>query len=137
MSSRLYLLDTNTVSYFVKGSYPELSRRIQRKSFADLAVSTVTVAELRYWVANRPKESRVTILIDNFLSRVTAHPWDMAAADTYGELKARLKQMGKPVAGLDLMIASHAIALDAILVSHDQVFQQVPGLKTEDWAGST
>ncbi len=133
MTSPLYLLDTNTVSYFIKGRFPELSSRLQQQPMESLVISTVTLAELRYWISSRPEHARVRILVDNFLLRVSALPWDAPAADTYGELKARLKEIGRPVAGLDLLIAAHALSLNAILISHDQVFRQVPGLQTEDW----
>ena len=135
MTSPLYLLDTNTVSYFVKGSFPELNSRIQQKPMESLVISTVTLAELRFWVSNRPEHARVRVLVDNFLIRVPALAWDAPAADTYGELKARLKQIGRPVAGLDLLIAAHSLSLNAILISHDQVFKQIPDLRTEDWVG--
>lgn len=128
-----YLLDTNTVSYFVKGTYPALRANVTAKPLHLLALSAITEAELRYWIANRPQEARLRVLIDDFILRVPALPWDAAAAHIYGELKADLKRLGRPIAELDLLIAAHALAIKATLISHDHVFRQIPHLRTEDW----
>jgi predicted nucleic acid-binding protein len=128
-----YLLDTHTLSYFIKGTYPGVRSELTRKPPSLLAISAITEAELRYWVANRPEQARLRILIDDFVTRIPSLPWDAAAAEAYGPLKAKLKLLGKPLAGLDLLITSQAIALNTILVSHDQAFRQIPNLLTEDW----
>lgn len=128
-----YLLDTNTVSYFIKDSYPGVRARLLATPAEALAVSAITVAELRFWVSSRPESARVRVLIDEFLRRVPTLAWDVAAAETYGDTRAHLKRIGRPIAGLDLLIASHAIALGATLVTHDQVLAQIPMLAVEDW----
>ncbi len=128
-----YLLDTNTISYFLKGSTREIRQNFMSRLASELAVSAISEAELRYWIAVRPLASQLSIVIDAFLARIPSLPWDAAAAGVYGNLRARLKQMGRPVADLDMLIASHALSLNAILVTHDKVFMQIPGLKTEDW----
>ncbi len=61
------------------------------------------------------------------------HGWDMEAARHYGALRASLERAGKPMGNLDTMIAAHALALNTVLVTHDQAFQRVKGLKTADW----
>jgi tRNA(fMet)-specific endonuclease VapC len=133
LSPDLYLLDTNTVSYAVKGTYPGVRAKLTEKSADQLAVSAITEAELRFWIANRPKETRVRIVVDDFLGRVSSMPWDSAATQSYAQLKVGCRQSGKALAELDLLIAAHAMALDAILVTHDQAFSNIPGLRTEDW----
>jgi tRNA(fMet)-specific endonuclease VapC len=133
LNSDLYLLDTNTVSYSVKGTYPGVRARLSEKSAEQLAISAITEAELRFWIANRPQETRVRIVVDNFLGRISSMPWDSAVTETYAQLKANSRRTGRALAELDLLIAAHAIALDAILVTHDQAFSQILGLRTEDW----
>jgi tRNA(fMet)-specific endonuclease VapC len=133
----LYLLDTNIVGYFVRSNPPEVKIRLMQERMENLAVSVVTAAELRYWVSRRPERSRLRVLIDDFLVKVQTLPLELAAAEIYGELKVQLQQMGKPIAEFDLLIACHALALNVTLVTHDQAFQQIPGLVTEDWVAQS
>jgi tRNA(fMet)-specific endonuclease VapC len=129
----LYLLDTNIVGYFVRASPPEVKVRLMNEPRENLALSFVTAAELRYWVSRRPERSRLRELVDDFLLKVQTLPLELPTAEIYGELKTQLHRMGKPIAELDLLIACHALALNLILVTHDQAFQQIPGLVVEDW----
>jgi tRNA(fMet)-specific endonuclease VapC len=131
--SPLYLLDTNTVAYAIKGNRPGVWARLQAIAFGKIAISSITEAELRYWIVNRPNEARVPILVEEFLNRVPSLPWDSSVTRTYALLRADCKRMGKALSELDMQIAAHALALDLILVTHDGAFRQVPGLRTEDW----
>jgi len=129
----LYLLDTNIVGYFIRANPPEVKLRLMREPMENLALSVITAAELRYWVSKRPERSRLRVLVDDFLAKVQTLPLEPHAADIYGELKTQLQQLGKPIAEFDLLVACHALALNIVLVTHDQAFQQIPGLTTEDW----
>jgi tRNA(fMet)-specific endonuclease VapC len=60
-------------------------------------------------------------------------PWDSEAAWQYAELRAAMERRGKPMGNLDMMIAAHALAAQAVLVTNDHVFRQVKQLKIEDW----
>jgi tRNA(fMet)-specific endonuclease VapC len=61
--------------------------------------------------------------------------WGREAAAAYGNLRAKQESMGKPLGPLDMQIAAHAIAVDAVLVSNDRAFQHVPDLRgVENWA---
>jgi tRNA(fMet)-specific endonuclease VapC len=131
-----YLLDTNIVSYFVRGNLPAVRRRIARQPLESLAVSAVTEAELRYWVASSPGSIRTRMGVEDFLGRVASLPWDSVAARSYAGARDQLKRKGRVLSSANLMIAAHALALDLTLVTHDSVFAHVDGLKTEDWTTS-
>jgi tRNA(fMet)-specific endonuclease VapC len=133
LNSRLYLLDTNTVSYSIKGGHPRVWARLQQIPPERVAISAITEAELRYWVVDRPQEANTRVLVDAFLSRVASLPWDSSATRAYAQLRADCKRAGKALAELDMQIAAHAIALQAILVTHDSAFSHISGLLTEDW----
>jgi tRNA(fMet)-specific endonuclease VapC len=60
-------------------------------------------------------------------------PLEPAVGRHYASLRAGLEHMGKSLSPNDLLIAAHAVTLDAILVSGDVVFGQVPGLTRENW----
>jgi tRNA(fMet)-specific endonuclease VapC len=127
------MLDTNIVSYFIRGNYPRVRQRIVRTPLESLAVSAVTEAELRFWVAGRPASARVSVGVDDFLLRVPSLPWNSSAAQIYAVTRDRLKRRGRVLSTEDLMIATHALSLSLTLVTHDQTFSIVDGLRTEDW----
>ena len=133
LPARLFLLDTNTVAYAIKGNRPGVWARLQAIAQGELAISAITEAELRYWIVNRPNEARVPILVEEFLSRIPSLPWDSSVTQTYAKLRADCKKLGKTLAELDLLIAAQAMTLNAILVTHDKAFGQIADLRTEDW----
>ncbi len=128
-----FLLDTNTASYFIKGVNPNLDRRLVRTPSAHLAVSAVTEGELLFGVARKPGATRLRTTVEEFLRHVTVLPWDSDCAQAYGTLRAILKQEGRCMGNLDLMIAAHALSLQLTLVTHDHVFSRVKHLKVIDW----
>jgi len=130
---RRYLLDTNTASYIIKGSHPAVDRRLSRVPAERIVISTVTEGELRFGAARRPEATHLHSLIENFFLRVAILPWDSEAARQYGELRADLEGRGQPIGNVDTMIAAHALALDAVLVTSDRAFRRIRGLIVEDW----
>ena len=79
----------------------------------------MTEAELCYGVARLPDARRLEALVAEFLVTVTILPWDSEAARQYGWLRATLEREGKPMGNLDMMIAAHALAVRAVLVTND------------------
>jgi tRNA(fMet)-specific endonuclease VapC len=128
-----YLLDTNTASYAIKGNLPRVRERLQKIALAEVAISVITEAELRFGVLRLPGAKRLAIVVEEFLRFIDIRPWDSAAAQSYGQLRASIEQQGRPMGNLDLMIAAHSLALGTILVSSDRVFRRVKELKLEDW----
>jgi tRNA(fMet)-specific endonuclease VapC len=130
-----YLLDTNIVSYFVKGVSANLVQRMQAGVDAqDIVISTITRAELRYGVEMMDKFDKRRKRIDLLLQELPALPWSIEAADEFGRIRAYLRRHGTPVGEFDTQIAAHALAEDLILVTHNtHHFERIPGLKLEDW----
>jgi tRNA(fMet)-specific endonuclease VapC len=128
-----YLLDTNTVSYIIKGNIPRLRERLLKVPIAEVGLSVVTEAELRFGVARRPEAAKLRVAVEEFLLRVAVLPWTSYAAQQYAEIRAALERKGMPMGNLDMMIAAQALAAEAILVTRDRVFQRVKGLRVEDW----
>ena len=128
-----YLLDTNTASYVIKGNFPRVRERLLKVPMAEVGISTVTEAELRFGVARKPEAVRLKIAVEEFLLRVEVLPWDSEAAQQYAEVQAELERIGEPMGNLDMMIAAHALAVQVVLVTHDHVFRRIKRLKIEDW----
>ena len=129
-----YLLDTNTVSYIIKGNRPPVRERLLRLPMAEVGISVITEAELLFGLARRPDATKLKIVVEEFLLRVEILPWDSEAGQQYARIRAALEDGGKPMGNLDLMIASQALASGLRLVSNDAVFRRVKGLEIEDWS---
>jgi tRNA(fMet)-specific endonuclease VapC len=128
-----YLLDTNTVSYVIKGNFPRVRDRLVRVPIGEVGISVITEAELRFGVARLPQAAKLGIVIEEFLRRIEILPWESGAARHYARQRAWLEERGEPMGNLDLMIASQALALGVIVVTNDRVFRRVKGLSVEDW----
>jgi len=127
-----YLLDTNIVSHLIKG-HPVVSQHIVNMPMASLGISVITEAELYYGLAKRPEAKRFQLVVEEFLKRVDVLPWDSAIVKSYGFIRAEMERQGKSLAPLDMLIAAHALSVDAVLVTNDKAFYQVGGLTIEDW----
>ncbi|HEV8047690.1 MAG TPA: type II toxin-antitoxin system VapC family toxin [Terriglobales bacterium] len=129
-----YLLDTNTVSYIIKGSRPRVRERLLKVAMAEVGISVITEAELLFGLVRRPNATQLKIVIAEFLLRVEILPWNSEAAQQYASIRAMLEADGQPMGNLDLMIAAQALASGTILVTSDAVFRRVKGLEIEDWS---
>ena len=129
-----YLLDTNTASYVIKGNIPRVRERLLKVPMAEVGISVVTEAELRFGVAKRPEATTLKRVVDEFLLRVESLAWDSAAAQEYARIRAAPENDGEPMGNMDLMIAAQAVASGTVLVTHDHVFRRVKGLRVEDWS---
>ncbi|SHH63580.1 type II toxin-antitoxin system VapC family toxin [Pollutimonas bauzanensis] len=130
-----FMLDTNIVSYLLRGRHPVLENHLRRHPVHEICISAITRAELRYGVARLPQAARLGHEVDRFLRGVTVLAWGDAAADAYGIVRAILEGKGQPIGALDTMIAAHALVADTTLVSNNlREFQRVPGLRLDNWA---
>jgi tRNA(fMet)-specific endonuclease VapC len=127
-----YLLDTNTVSFIIKGNL-RVRQRLVQVPMDQIAISVVTEAELRFGLARLPGATRLRIGVEEFLLRTEILPWNSEAAKRYADLRATLERTGASLGNLDMLIAAHALAIRAVLVSNDRAFTRVKGLRVEDW----
>lgn len=139
--SQAYLLDTNMVSYIVSGaSAAARSQLVRLDGKSAVYVSAISEAELRFGMAKGAKHSIRIAMMERFLAKTVVLPWGHQEAVAYGELRARLQVAGSPLGALDTLIAAHALAIDAVLVSHDKAFHKLNkagperALHVADWA---
>jgi len=128
-----YLLDTNIASCIITGNSPAVDHHLTKVPMAQLAISAVREGELRFGAVRFPRATRLHKMIEEFFLRVAALPWDSDAAQQYGQLRATLERAGQPMGNLDMMIAAHALALEAVLVTNDHAFSRIKKLKVLDW----
>jgi len=129
----VYLLDTNTVSLALRGRAPRAVERLRATEREHVAVSVVTAMELRFGIAKNPS-TRARAVIEQFLDTIKVLPIDRAVEKPYGDVRAELERVGRPIGSLDTIIAAHALAIRAVLVTNNvREFRRVRGLRCEDW----
>ncbi len=129
----LYMLDTNAASEAMRG-HPAIDGRLQALLPGQWCISAVTCSEVRYGVVRRPQAVRLHERVEAFLRVAAILPWDASAANRHGELRADLKMRGTPIGDFDEMIAAHALAIGAVVVTDNtKHFMRVPGLVIENW----
>lgn len=131
-----YVLDTNTLSFLMAGD-AGVAARLLSQDRTDVLVPQPVIAEVEYGLARLPGskrkrrlEGRFRILVDE-LARAS---WTDAVSRSFGQVKADLEKQGIRLEDFDVAVASHALALNAVLVT-DNVdhMQRIPGLKLENW----
>jgi tRNA(fMet)-specific endonuclease VapC len=134
--TRLYLLDTNSVSYILKGMSIAARERLLSLSKSEVAcISSISEGELWYGSHRVGAGERRRTALRLFLGRMKVLPWDSDVAEVYGAFRARQEAIGRPLGPLDTQIAAHAIAVGAVLVSNDGAFRRAVGLPgLEAWA---
>ena len=133
MSPR-YMLDTNVVSHIMQGRDTALLTRLTALPVGQVVISSVTLAELEYGLHRKGQPPRLRNALAQVLLRMDVLPWDERVANCYGEFCSALETMGINLSDFDMMIAAHAVAVDATLVSRDKAFTQVAQrLRLEVW----
>lgn len=134
--TRLYMLDTNTVSYILKGMSAAARSRLSNLGQQEAAcVSAITEAELWYGLDSVGGGEKRRNALHAFLERIKVLPWGSEEAVTYGAFRSKQEALGRPLGALDTEIAAHAIAVGAVLVSSDTAFRHAVGLPgLEVWA---
>jgi tRNA(fMet)-specific endonuclease VapC len=129
-AQRRLMLDTNAVNAFLNGLSPCLDSWVREQR---CCLSSLVVAEIRYGLEKLPPASRLQVLVENTHNTLEILPWSEACARVYGRLRADLERNGKPLAAMDLLIASHALSEGCALVTADQAFANVADTHLEPW----
>jgi tRNA(fMet)-specific endonuclease VapC len=128
-----YMLDTNIVSDLVRNPRGAVIDRIAALGDDSLCISIITAAELRYGCAKRGS-ARLLAQVEAILEGLDILPLDIPADTEYGGIRAELEAAGKPIGPNDLLIAAHAYAIKAVLVTANIAeFSRIRGLEVENW----
>ena len=133
----LYLLDTNICIFLLnqRQGYERIVQRMDGLERRQVGLSAITVAELEFGVAASQRQGDNFQRLERFLVDFEVLPFDRDAAKPYGALRKILQAQGAPIGPLDFLIAAHALALKATLVTNNTgEFLRVPGLAVEDWS---
>jgi len=130
------MLDTDTCIFLMRGASQRLEAKVQSVPLAQQVMSVVTLAELSYGVqaSATAKRKQNQAILDSLALHLAVLDWPQDAAKHYAEIRADLKKRGAQLGAADLMIAAHARAMGAIIVTNNvKDFGRVKGLKVENW----
>ena len=132
----LYMLDTDTASYIIKGRSPSIEAKLSNILPAMVCISVMTRAELLYGLKRLPADHRLHLAVRQFLKIVRVPSWDAEAADWYASIRHQLITTGQPIGELDMMIAAHSLSAGAVLVTNNvRHYERIEApLILENWA---
>lgn len=130
----LFLLDTNIASMLVRGDDGAARARFRTVTASQCRLSVISEAEIRFGLARRNWPQRLSMMAGRFLASVEILPWTSREAEAYARLLVEMRAKGKSLSIMDSLIATQAMAANAVLVTADRAFGHVPGLRVENWA---
>ena len=129
-----YMLDTNTCINIIKYHPPKAQKKLATIAVGTVGISSIVLAELWYGVAHSANRDHNEQALGEFLEYVSISDWPQEAAPGYGRIRSQLRKKGTPIGAMDLLIAVHALTLEAILVTDNVTeFRRVSKLKVENW----
>jgi tRNA(fMet)-specific endonuclease VapC len=132
----MYLLDTNIISYLVRGKN-NIQDKVSNIPSDELAISSITLSELLYGSAIIKDKAQSNLLISTYLNiaqELELLDFDYNSAIIFSDIKSDLKKLGKLVADTDIQIASIAINNNLILITNNtKDFVNMKNLKSDNW----
>jgi tRNA(fMet)-specific endonuclease VapC len=127
------MLDTNIISDLIRNPQGRAARQIASVGEQNVCTSIIVAAELRYGCA-KSGSKRLTKAVEDLLNEIDVLPFDVPADGEYASIRSSLETAGRPIGGNDLLIAAHARATGATIVTNNSdEFKRVRGLKVENW----
>jgi tRNA(fMet)-specific endonuclease VapC len=124
------LLDTNIVIALLEGEAGVLSNL---DLASEVFISAVVVGELFFGAAKSGRPAENAARVERFAAGRSILPCDLNVARTYGQVKQRLREKGRPIPENDIWIAATATCHELVLVTRDQHFHDVDGLTVSTW----
>jgi tRNA(fMet)-specific endonuclease VapC len=127
------MLDTNIISDLIRNPQGKAARRIAKVGEDNVCTSIIVASELRYGSA-KSGSKRLRKAVEDLLGEISVLPFDDPADAEYGGIRSELEAAGKPIGGNDLLIAAHASATGATIVTaNTNEFKRIRGLNVENW----
>ncbi len=128
------LLDTDICIYAINRKRPEILAGVRDYQIGEVGISSITYAELRFGVENSTRVDENMERLERFVLPLEIVPFDAEAGRHYGRVRTDLKHAGCSIGSNDLLIAAHALSLDATLITNNiREFARVTGLRVEQW----
>ena len=129
-----YLLDTNICIYIAKHNPSSVRERFTRHAANELAMSVITLGELRFGAEKSHAKNRAMAVIDELTNLMNIEALTDEVTGHYGDIRAALQKSGQIIGNNDLWLAAHARSQDWVLVTNNErEFLRVDGLRVENW----
>lgn len=129
----MILLDTNICIYVINERPATVLEKFKQFDLGELGMSSIVASELAFGI-EKTKSTKNLAALELFLAPFEIFPFDERCVWHYSTLRAALEEAGKPIGTMDTLIAAHALALDAPLVTNNlKEFSRVPGLRLLNW----
>ena len=148
------MLDTNTFILLLRGTALIAPRTAREKSVAasgkrirercrkemdeghPVGLSAISLSELEYGLHASGRFEEKQPVMQEVLLPFESYAYEpVDCVHHYGHIRYVLEKAGKTIGPLDMLIAAHALAMDATLITNNtREFRRVPGLRVEDWA---
>jgi len=129
-----FMLDSDICIYLIKKRPESVIKRIGESLADGIVISSITLAELEFGVANSTYPEKNSNALIQMLSSIDTLPFDSRASAAYGPLRAKLQQGGLLIGSLDMLIAAHAMSLNLTLVTNNvREFSRIDSLNIENW----
>ena len=127
------MLDTNIISDLIRNPQGKAAKRVAKMGEDNICTSIIVAAELRYGCA-KSGSTRLLKAVEDLLGEIEVLPLDVPADTDYGGIRSDLEAAGKPIGSNDLLIAAHAYAVGATIVTaNSDEFKRIRGLNVENW----
>jgi tRNA(fMet)-specific endonuclease VapC len=127
------MLDTNIISDLIRNPQGRAAKRIVKVGEDNICTSIIVAAELRYGCA-KSGSKRLLKAVEDLLGEINVLPFDVPSDAEYGGIRSELEAAGKPIGGNELLIAAHAYATGATVVTaNTDEFKRIRGPNVENW----
>jgi tRNA(fMet)-specific endonuclease VapC len=127
------MLDTNIISDLIRNPQGKAAKRIAKAGEDNICTSIIVAAELRYG-CTKSGSTRLLKAVEELLGEIEVLPLEVPTDTEYGGIRSELEAAGKPIGGNDLLIAAHARAIQATIVTaNTDEFKRIRGLSVENW----
>ena len=130
-----YLLDANVLVHWandVSGA-ERIAAKVGEQPPGQVILSSITAHELRFMILRAKASAKHVASLAAIVLEFPVEHFDLPAAHAAADVRLQMERIGKPLGVFDMLLAGHARRLGAIVVTDDEDFARVPGLKTENW----
>ena len=129
----MYLLDTDTVIYILKG-HPIVEQNLRENAHETMKVSVITLMELYYGAFKSKKVTSNLAKVKTIENALEILPVGQEITEIFGMEKARLESYGKPLDDFDLVLGCSALAYNLTLVTNNSKhFKRIESLRIVNW----
>jgi len=129
-----YYLDSNVLIYFLRGKSESVRKILRSQSPQNIKLPSVVKAELLTGAYKSQNIAKTLEALEGTISPYEIIPFDNAASEVYGKVRADLETNGNIIGANDLMIAATVLSRGGILVTNNvKEFERIDGLRIENW----